>query len=222
MLAVDIGGSSIKLLVLDEQGEPVSEAVARPTPAPPTPDALFTLMHDMADSLPPHQHVSVGFPGSRQGRGHAECAKPRRRALARRPVERAVGAAPRASRARDQRCRSPRAWSRWRRGRRARADVGHGDGLGALHRRRVGSKPRARASPVSRRADLRRPRARQRAQGHRSGRVDGARSGRDRADRTDLQLRHTAPGRWECPASSSRLSQRTFGFSRWPKRCAAR
>jgi polyphosphate glucokinase len=62
-LAVDIGGSSIKLFVLDEQGEPVSEAVARPTPAPATPDALFTLIHDMADSLPPHQHVSVGFPG---------------------------------------------------------------------------------------------------------------------------------------------------------------
>lgn len=61
-LAVDIGGSSIKLLVLDE-GEPVSEAVARPTPAPATPDDLFTLIHDMADSLPPHQRVSVGFPG---------------------------------------------------------------------------------------------------------------------------------------------------------------
>jgi polyphosphate glucokinase len=63
MLAVDIGGSSIKLFVLDEQGEPVSEAVARPTPTPATPDALFTLIHDMADSLPPHQRVSVGFPG---------------------------------------------------------------------------------------------------------------------------------------------------------------
>ena len=62
-LAVDIGGMSLKLLVLDEQGEPISETLARPTPVPPSPDALFTLIHDMADTLPPHQRVSVGFPG---------------------------------------------------------------------------------------------------------------------------------------------------------------
>lgn len=62
-LAVDIGGSSIKLLVLDEAGEPITETVARPTPAPATPDALVTLIHDLADPLPPHPRVSVGFPG---------------------------------------------------------------------------------------------------------------------------------------------------------------
>jgi len=62
-LAVDIGGMSLKLLVLDEQGEPLSETVARPTPVPPSPEALFTLIGDMADTLPPHQRVSVGFPG---------------------------------------------------------------------------------------------------------------------------------------------------------------
>jgi polyphosphate glucokinase len=62
-LAVDIGGMSLKLLVLDERGEPLSETLARPTPVPPSPDALFTLIRDMADALPPHQRVSVGFPG---------------------------------------------------------------------------------------------------------------------------------------------------------------
>ncbi len=62
-LAVDIGGMSIKLLVLDADGEPASETLARPTPIPPTPDALFTLIRDMAEKLPPHQRVSVGFPG---------------------------------------------------------------------------------------------------------------------------------------------------------------
>ena len=62
-LAVDIGGMSIKLLTLDDEGDPMTEALARPTPTPPTPDALFTLIHDMADALPPHQRVSVGFPG---------------------------------------------------------------------------------------------------------------------------------------------------------------
>lgn len=62
-LAVDIGGASIKMLVLDAEGQPSSETLSRPTPANPTPDALITLIHDMADALPPHQYVSVGFPG---------------------------------------------------------------------------------------------------------------------------------------------------------------
>jgi len=62
-LAVDIGGTSLKLLVLDEQGEPLSDTLARPTPTPPSPEALFTLIDDMADTLPPHRRVSVGFPG---------------------------------------------------------------------------------------------------------------------------------------------------------------
>ncbi|MGB3049357.1 MAG: ROK family protein [Polyangiales bacterium] len=63
ILAVDIGGMSIKLLVLDERGEPLSEPLARPTPMSPGPEALCTLIHEMADTLPPHQRVSVGFPG---------------------------------------------------------------------------------------------------------------------------------------------------------------
>lgn len=63
ILAVDIGGSSIKLIVLDEDGEPISETLARETPSPAEPSALLALIHDLADTLPPHQHVSVGFPG---------------------------------------------------------------------------------------------------------------------------------------------------------------
>ncbi len=62
-LAVDIGGSSIKLLVLDEEGDPISETLARATPAPAEPSAVLALIHDMGDTLPPHQQVSVGFPG---------------------------------------------------------------------------------------------------------------------------------------------------------------
>jgi polyphosphate glucokinase len=62
-LAVDIGGASIKMLVLDEEGELSSEPLRRPTPTDPRPEALITLIHDMADNLPPHQRVSVGFPG---------------------------------------------------------------------------------------------------------------------------------------------------------------
>ena len=62
-LAVDIGGGSIKLLALNDQGAPVAEPLSRPTPTPAEPDAVFALIHDMAQTLPPHRRVSVGFPG---------------------------------------------------------------------------------------------------------------------------------------------------------------
>ena len=62
-LAVDIGGGTIKLVVLSPEGEPMTETLAQPTPDPATPDAVFALIRDMADTLPPHQRVSVGFPG---------------------------------------------------------------------------------------------------------------------------------------------------------------
>ena len=62
-LAVDIGGSSIKALVLNDQGAPVTETLSQPTPSPAAPDSVFALIRDMADTLPPHQRVSVGFPG---------------------------------------------------------------------------------------------------------------------------------------------------------------
>jgi polyphosphate glucokinase len=62
-LAVDIGGSSIKVLALNDQGAPVTETLSQPTPAPAEPDAVFTRIHEMADTLAPHRRVSVGFPG---------------------------------------------------------------------------------------------------------------------------------------------------------------
>lgn len=62
-LAVDIGGGTIKLLALSPHGEPVTETLVQPTPHPATPDAVFALIRDMADTLPPHRRVSVGFPG---------------------------------------------------------------------------------------------------------------------------------------------------------------
>ena len=62
-LAIDIGGSSIKALALNDQGAPVTETFSQPTPSPAAPDSVFTLIHDMAGTLPPHRRVSVGFPG---------------------------------------------------------------------------------------------------------------------------------------------------------------
>lgn len=62
-LAVDIGGGSIKVLALNDQGTAVTETLSQPTPSPATPEEVFALIHDMADTLPPHRRVSVGFPG---------------------------------------------------------------------------------------------------------------------------------------------------------------
>jgi polyphosphate glucokinase len=62
-LAIDIGGGTIKMLVLSPEGEAVSDSLSEPTPRPATPDALLSLIHDMSDALPPHRRVSVGFPG---------------------------------------------------------------------------------------------------------------------------------------------------------------
>lgn len=62
-LWVDIGGTSIKLLVIDEQGEPVSDRKSQPTPSPANPEAVMKLIHYMAEIMPLHQRISVGFPG---------------------------------------------------------------------------------------------------------------------------------------------------------------
>lgn len=61
-LAVDIGGSGIKVMVLDEQGNPVSERDRVETPQPATPDAILKSISGLAANKT-FERVSVGFPG---------------------------------------------------------------------------------------------------------------------------------------------------------------
>ncbi|NJR65679.1 MAG: ROK family protein [Leptolyngbyaceae cyanobacterium CRU_2_3] len=61
-LAVDIGGSGIKVMVLDEQGNPLSERDRRETPQPATPDAMITTIVELAQDKV-FDRVSVGYPG---------------------------------------------------------------------------------------------------------------------------------------------------------------
>jgi len=61
-LAVDIGGSGIKVMVLDEQGSPLSERDRVDTPLVPTPDAVIDVVHRLAEGKR-FDRVSVGFPG---------------------------------------------------------------------------------------------------------------------------------------------------------------
>lgn len=62
-LAVDIGGTNIKVLVLDEAGEPLSERTKRPTAQPATPSTMIETIVELAEEQPRYDRVSVGFPG---------------------------------------------------------------------------------------------------------------------------------------------------------------
>jgi polyphosphate glucokinase len=66
-LAVDIGGSGIKVMILDEQGNPLSERERIETPLPSTPDAILQGIKELAAGKS-FDRVSVGYPGVvRQG-----------------------------------------------------------------------------------------------------------------------------------------------------------
>lgn len=62
-LAIDIGGTGIKMMVLDAMGRPLGERVRAETPQPATPDAILHLLDTMSADAGEFDRVSVGFPG---------------------------------------------------------------------------------------------------------------------------------------------------------------
>lgn len=62
-LAVDIGGSGLKVMLLDPAGKPLSERERVPTPAIPTPRAVLKALDGLVAKLPRFDRASVGFPG---------------------------------------------------------------------------------------------------------------------------------------------------------------
>jgi len=62
-LCIDIGGTGIKTIVLDDRSKPVSERARALTPEPATPGACLRVMCDLAKRQPAFDRVSVGFPG---------------------------------------------------------------------------------------------------------------------------------------------------------------
>lgn len=62
-LAIDIGGSGLKALLLDDQGNPLGERDRLKTPKPATPDAVMSLLVELAQRQGDFDRVSVGFPG---------------------------------------------------------------------------------------------------------------------------------------------------------------
>lgn len=62
-LAIDIGGSGLKAMLLDAAGKPLSERERVVTPAIPTPRAVLKALDGLVANLPGFDRVSVGFPG---------------------------------------------------------------------------------------------------------------------------------------------------------------
>lgn len=62
-LSVDIGGSGIKVMVLDEAGNSLTERSRKETPQPPKPDAVIDAIAQLAAGQGEFHRVSVGFPG---------------------------------------------------------------------------------------------------------------------------------------------------------------
>lgn len=62
-LAIDIGGTGTKAIILDEQGAPLTERGRQPTPQPATPKAILGVIGQLAKAQGSFDRVSVGFPG---------------------------------------------------------------------------------------------------------------------------------------------------------------
>ncbi len=62
-LAIDVGGTGLKAVVLDPAGAMVSDRVRVPTPYPLTPRLLVSTLRSLVRPLPAFDRVSVGFPG---------------------------------------------------------------------------------------------------------------------------------------------------------------
>jgi polyphosphate glucokinase len=62
-LAIDVGGTGVKGLLLDGKGKPISEREREDTPQPATPTAVLAVVDRIAAKLAGFDRVSVGFPG---------------------------------------------------------------------------------------------------------------------------------------------------------------
>jgi polyphosphate glucokinase len=62
-LTIDIGGTGIKMIVVDGAGAALTDRIRELTPKPATPDAVYAVIAKMVEELPAFDRVSVGFPG---------------------------------------------------------------------------------------------------------------------------------------------------------------
>ncbi len=66
-MAIDIGGSGLKMMSLDRGGRPLGERRRKRTPAAPTPQAVLAVLGEMIAEQPAFDRIAVGFPGVVEG-----------------------------------------------------------------------------------------------------------------------------------------------------------
>ena len=62
-LAIDIGGTGLKMIVLDKKGRPITKRGKMPTPRPAKPNAIIDVLMSMILDQGEFDRISVGFPG---------------------------------------------------------------------------------------------------------------------------------------------------------------
>src|SRR6185437_6954940 len=62
-LAIDIGGTGLKAMLLDPKGTPIGERLRVPTPVPGKPATVLDALDGLQAQLPGYDRVSIGFPG---------------------------------------------------------------------------------------------------------------------------------------------------------------
>ena len=63
VLAIDIGGSHIKAMLMTSQGETLQDYNRLPTPVPATPKEVLAVIKQLADTFLGYTKISAGFPG---------------------------------------------------------------------------------------------------------------------------------------------------------------
>jgi len=63
ILSIDIGGSHVKAVILNHEGEMQMEYKKIATPPSPTPKLLIATIKTLVKDFPAYDHISVGFPG---------------------------------------------------------------------------------------------------------------------------------------------------------------
>jgi len=62
-LAIDIGGSGLKMIILDGEGHPITERSREPTSKKGTPEKVLGVLAEQIAGQDVFDRVSVGFPG---------------------------------------------------------------------------------------------------------------------------------------------------------------
>ncbi len=62
-LCIDIGGTGVKLIVLDPKGSALCDRQRQETPHPGTPESILEVIEGLTSKVPEFDRVAVGFPG---------------------------------------------------------------------------------------------------------------------------------------------------------------